>query len=471
MLRQHWRPLRAVWAALEALGAMAIQLLLITSPPHELLGDPGTNATVIEVVGTVLAVGLGSLACLTYYGGYESQRRRSLREQVATLLRANLLLGLCYSALAFTLRLPVPPLMPAVFALCLLGAQSLVRIPTFTALQALRRAGRNYRNVLVIGTGPRAAAAARTISLHPEWGLRVVGFVDAELDRDFFPSVPAESIHKMMDLPGLLREETVDEVLVACPRSMIDLLAPAVRECTLIGVPVTLLTDLFGNELPPPRAGRFDDLGTISFAPVHHNAVELVVKRGMDIVGALVGLVLSAPLVAASAIAIKLDDGGPVLFRQGRCGLNGRRFQMLKLRTMVPDAERLKADLMHLNEMDGPVFKIKEDPRTTRVGRTLREWSLDELPQFWNVLRGDMSLVGPRPPTPDEVILYEGPDRRRLSMRPGLTCLWQVSGRNEVDFEEWMRLDRAYIDSWSLWRDIGIILRTIPQLVSRRGAS
>jgi lipopolysaccharide/colanic/teichoic acid biosynthesis glycosyltransferase len=138
---------------------------------------------------------------------------------------------------------------------------------------------------------------------------------------------------------------------------------------------------------------------------------------------------------------------------------------------MVPDAERLKAELLHLNEMDGPVFKIKDDPRTTRVGRTLRAWSIDELPQFWNVLVGQMSLVGPRPPTPDEVGLYVGPDRRRLSMRPGLTCLWQISGRNEIDFEEWMRLDRKYIDTWSLSRDLSILLRTVPQILLRRGAS
>jgi lipopolysaccharide/colanic/teichoic acid biosynthesis glycosyltransferase len=144
---------------------------------------------------------------------------------------------------------------------------------------------------------------------------------------------------------------------------------------------------------------------------------------------------------------------------------------MLKLRTMVPNAEQLKTELLHLNEMDGPVFKIKEDPRVTRVGRVLRAWSIDELPQFWNVLIGQMSLVGPRPPTPDEVGSYQGRDRRRLSMRPGLTCLWQVTGRNEVDFEQWMKLDRRYIDNWSLARDFAIMARTVPQILLRRGAS
>ena len=252
---------------------------------------------------------------------------------------------------------------------------------------------------------------------------------------------------------------------------MLPDLEPAVQECSQIGVPITFLTDLFGDELPPPREGRFGSLGTLSYAPVHHDEVQLGIKRALDIVGGLAGAAISAPILLLAAIAIKLDDGGPVFFRQWRCGLNGRRFQMLKLRTMVPDAEARKADLLELNEMDGPVFKISNDPRTTGVGRVLRKWSIDELPQFWNVLMGQMSLVGPRPPTPDEVEEYRGSDRRRLSMRPGLTCLWQISGRNEIDFEEWMRLDREYIDSWSPFGDLNIMLRTLPQVLLRRGAS
>jgi lipopolysaccharide/colanic/teichoic acid biosynthesis glycosyltransferase len=204
---------------------------------------------------------------------------------------------------------------------------------------------------------------------------------------------------------------------------------------------------------------------------VHHSEVELVMKRGLDIAGALAGLLVSAPMLLVSALAIKLTSAGPVFFRQERCGLHGRRFDMLKLRTMTADAEDRKAELLERNEMDGPVFKIREDPRVTKVGRLLRRFSIDELPQFWSVLRGDMSLVGPRPPTPDEVFQYQGGVRRRLSMRPGLTCLWQVSGRNGVSFEEWMELDLEYIDTWSLETDLRILLRTVPAVVLARGAS
>jgi len=174
----------------------------------------------------------------------------------------------------------------------------------------------------------------------------------------------------------------------------------------------------------------------------------------------------------SAALAIKITSpGGPIIFRQKRSGMNGRVFTLYKFRTMVPNAEALKASLEAKNEMDGPVFKIRNDPRVTRVGRILRKLSIDELPQLWNVLRGDMSIVGPRPPIPAEVERYERWQRRRLSMRPGITCIWQVSGRNNVDFKRWMEMDLEYIDNWSLALDFKILLKTIPAVLSSRGAS
>jgi len=173
----------------------------------------------------------------------------------------------------------------------------------------------------------------------------------------------------------------------------------------------------------------------------------------------------------AAAVAIRLTSRGSVLFRQERCGLRGRRFEVLKFRTMVHGADALKDAVAHLNVMDGPAFKAPDDPRITRVGRLLRRWSIDELPQLVNVLRGDMSLVGPRPSVPEEVEHYEPWQRRRLAMKPGITCLWQISGRSELDFATWMELDLAYIDSWSLWLDLRILLLTVPAVLSRRGAA
>jgi exopolysaccharide biosynthesis polyprenyl glycosylphosphotransferase len=235
-------------------------------------------------------------------------------------------------------------------------------------------------------------------------------------------------------------------------------------------VPFTLMTDLFGDYLPPPRLRHFGSHEALTFAPVHHDALQLTVKRSLDMIGAAVGLLLASPIILLSAIAIKLDSRGPVFFKQIRSGLYGRSFAMYKLRTMVNDAEAHLEEIQHLNEMDGPVFKIRHDPRVTRVGRFLRVFSIDELPQLWSVLTGEMSLVGPRPPMPCEVLKYETAERRRLSMRPGLTCLWQVSGRNDVEFDEWVKLDLQYIDSWSLWNDIKIVLMTIPVVLRGTGS-
>jgi exopolysaccharide biosynthesis polyprenyl glycosylphosphotransferase len=247
-------------------------------------------------------------------------------------------------------------------------------------------------------------------------------------------------------------------------------IAPVVAYCSAAGIPVTMPTDIFGDYFPPPRVSRFGSTAALSFAPVHHSHSMLLLKRGIDIVGAAIGLILAAPLLAVAAVAIKLSSPGPVLFRQSRSGLHGRPFDMLKLRTMYRDAEERIEELLHLNEMDGPVFKIREDPRITPVSRFLRRYSIDEVPQLWNVLTGDMSLVGPRPPIPAEVARYETSERRRLSMRPGLTCLWQINGRNSLAFAEWVKLDLEYIDGWSLAADFKILVKTVPAVLRGTGA-
>ena len=209
----------------------------------------------------------------------------------------------------------------------------------------------------------------------------------------------------------------------------------------------------------------------VTFSTSPTGALALAFKRLTDVALSTLLLALAAPVVVAVAAAIKLSSGGAVLFRQTRCGMNGRRFTLYKFRTMVEGAEELRLEVAHLNEMDGPVFKASNDPRVTGVGRFLRKFSLDELPQLWNVLKGDMSLVGPRPPIPEEVEHYQRWQRRRLAMRPGLTCLWQISGRNQLDFEQWMRLDLQYIDSWTPWLDFKILAKTVPVVLSGRGAS
>jgi exopolysaccharide biosynthesis polyprenyl glycosylphosphotransferase len=216
---------------------------------------------------------------------------------------------------------------------------------------------------------------------------------------------------------------------------------------------------------------EFDGFPLLSFSTTPTNEFLMFVRRILDVVLASIMLVIAGPLfMLPAAILIKLTSPGPVLFKQKRCGLNGRQFVMYKFRSMVNNAEQLRVELEGLNEMDGPVFKSSSDPRITTVGKIIRRRSIDELPQLFNVLRGDMSLVGPRPPLPAEVARYERWQRRRLSMKPGITCLWQISGRNEVSFEDWMKLDLTYIDNWSLLLDLKILLKTVPVVLLGRGA-
>ena len=232
------------------------------------------------------------------------------------------------------------------------------------------------------------------------------------------------------------------------------------------------VADLFGENLPAPRVTRFGSLPALSFAPVHHGLVKIFVKRCMDVAGAAALLLIVSPFLFAAALAIRASSSGPILFRQIRCGLNGRRFVMHKLRTMYVDAEERKRELMDQNEMNGAIFKIKDDPRVTAVGRFLRKTSIDELPQFWNVLMGQMSLVGTRPPTPSEVAEYENWHHRRTSIKPGITGMWQISGRNQINgFDEIVRLDLQYIDTWTLWLDIKILLKTVWVVFKRDGSS
>jgi len=216
---------------------------------------------------------------------------------------------------------------------------------------------------------------------------------------------------------------------------------------------------------------ELDGIPFLTFTTTPSNETQLAFKRLLDIGVSLSLLGIAAPVITLVALMIKITSPGSVFFKQKRLGLNGRKFTLYKFRTMIEDAHERRGEVEHLNEMTGPVFKSKSDPRVTPVGRILRRFSLDELPQLWNVLKGDMSLVGPRPPIPEEVESYHRWHRRRLSMKPGLTCLWQISGRNNIDFDHWMQLDLQYIDNWSPSLDFKILLRTIPAVLSGRGAS
>jgi len=466
LLRSHARQLHTLALSMDLLLSVAIFVIFAS----EYVSGPLTRETALRLGGLALVSCFSWPLMLDQFHLYGSQRRHELHEIAGKLALSAGAVTLLMVGVWWLLAPPVPLSLPVQCVVAQLATLGTLRLLVWGGLRVVRKRGRNFRNVLIFGTGGRAAQTGLEIDRHAGWGLRVLGYVD-DRDTPVDPRIRTDQVHKLWELEDLLREHVIDEALLACPRSMIATMAPAVAVLSEAGVPVTLLSDLFGDLVPPPRMTRFGAMPALSFAPVHHGRLELALKRVADVLGASVLLVGATPLIGLAALVIRLTSPGPVIFRQVRSGLHGHTFEMLKLRTMFVDAEARKADLLELNEMDGPVFKIANDPRITPVGRFLRRFSIDELPQLWNVLRGDMSLVGPRPPLPSEVSQYRNRDRRRLSMRPGLTCLWQVGGRNEVGFEDWVRLDLEYIDRWSLRTDLRILARTPSAVFRAKGAS
>jgi exopolysaccharide biosynthesis polyprenyl glycosylphosphotransferase len=337
-------------------------------------------------------------------------------------------------------------------------------------LRYLRKEGFNSRNMLIVGTGPRAENFIKLVHSHPEWGLNIIGLIDA--DKNMLGKfVHVEKVIGLLDdIPDILHECAVDEVMFIVPRTWLSVIEKSLLACEIEGVKTSIAADFFNMNIARFVSGDIEGVPLISFQTTIGEEWQLLLKRIFDIIVSLAGIALSLPVFGAISVFIKLFSPGPFVFKQIRSGLNGRKFVMYKFRTMVKGAEGMKDSLNGLNEMKGPVFKMKNDPRVTKFGAFLRRSSMDELPQLFNVLKGDMSIVGPRPPMPAEVEKYEIWQRRRLSMRPGLTCLWQINGRSNVDFDKWMRLDLKYIDTWSLGLDFKILLKTIPAVLFLKGA-
>jgi exopolysaccharide biosynthesis polyprenyl glycosylphosphotransferase len=334
----------------------------------------------------------------------------------------------------------------------------------------LRRREVAVQHMLVVGIGPLGRHTGLEIRERGDHR-RVFGYLRFG-DEALHDRLPAPVLGVAGDLEDLLKKHVINEVYIAGNRDAQRAeMQAAIRVLERFGIPFALPAAgfRFGRARPEHEAAVSD--GYIHYLSVRSKPVQKAVKRAIDILASALALSLLSPLMLVVTALVKLTSRGPVLFKQERVGLHGRIFHMLKFRSMVSNAEELKARLMAMNEQKGPVFKMARDPRITGVGRFIRKYSIDELPQLINVLRGEMSLVGPRPPIPSEVAKYEAWQRRRLSVRPGLTCVWQVSGRNEISFEEWMYLDMQYIDHWSLAQDIELIVRTVPVVLTGRGAS
>jgi exopolysaccharide biosynthesis polyprenyl glycosylphosphotransferase len=408
---------------------------------------------------------------LVFYAlGLYGRQGRTLNSETSAVLMSIAVSGLLLIAFIFAARLtfisrPVIISFLLIDFVAVVGARRLVR--------GLLLPGGEPRRVLVAGGRAEVAAAAALVNAHRDWGLEVGGLVtDGRWQDDGTMAFPV--LGSYGDLFRVVQEQHAGEVLIAPAIGQLGDLHDIAGVISLLEEQGTVVR-LAMNFLPRSISRlSFDQLGEdfplLTFSTTPANEVLLAVRRVADVLLSLALLVLLSPFLLAIAVGVKLASPGPVLFRQTRCGLHGRRFTFLKFRTMRTDAERLKPLLEPFNEMDGPAFKMTNDPRVFPFGGFLRRTSLDELPQLWNILRGDMSFVGPRPSVVEEVAQYEPWQRRRLSMKPGLTCLWQISGRNELTFDEWMRLDLEYIDNWSLWLDVKIALKTIPAVLLGRGA-
>jgi exopolysaccharide biosynthesis polyprenyl glycosylphosphotransferase len=398
---------------------------------------------------------------------------RSFRAEVVAIFK-----GISFGAIVLLLmvvlfqRQNVTPMTIAYFWLFAMVGTVLVHLAFHGVAVNLRSVA--TRQVLIVGSGPRARRLAKSLEeLKDVTGYRLLGFVDDQSTGDFRDGV--QLISTILELPAFLKENVVDEVIVTLPmKSKYQSILDVSTICEEQGIPIRIPSDLFELRISNRSVsdlGLGEPLLTF-YTGTPPKPWSLAAKRVLDMLGSATVLVVFSPVFLATALAVKLSSPGPIFFKQERLGVNKRRFQVFKFRTMVQDAELLQADLEALNEVDFPAFKLKLDPRITPIGGFLRRTSIDELPQLFNVLRGEMSLVGPRPlAVRDAMGISENWQKRRFSVKPGITCLWQINGRSNVRFQEWMRMDLEYIDNWSLGLDLTILVKTIPAVLRGEGAA
>lgn len=408
---------------------------------------------------------------------YRADRFIGLKTQLLDLLKATTIASfwLLLISQVFTIR-SINGLNLIVFwgSATLLGLLS--RVVLRKILTAARKSGYNYRYLIIVGANEKGRDLSARIQSKPELGYKLVGFV-AESDQEVGEWDPklrgaGPLLGGIDGFRSLLENERVDEIMVALPvEARFGDIMRVVQDARDLGVVVRIAPAIENGALLKRLHIEEFEGETVLTLFREQMLVQLLLKRLFDVGISATALILLAPLCLVVAALIKLTSPGPIFFAQERVGMNKRRFKLFKFRSMVVDAEAKRQELEHLNERDGPAFKIENDPRVTWIGKIIRKTCIDELPQFFNVLRGEMSLVGPRPPIPEEVEKYEWLFRKRLSIKPGLTCFWQISGREDVSFEQWMRMDQEYIENWSVWLDFKIILRTLPIVFLGRGSS
>jgi exopolysaccharide biosynthesis polyprenyl glycosylphosphotransferase len=425
---------------------------------------------------SLIGLGIGRVLYFHTRGPKPVLQLYSVCKRVNRLLVDETAIAIGLTALAFVMSWPVGRVTLGLFVagnlttqLCLMSFSRLV-IKVLTSHDRLggRSSTIATQQALIVGTGSHAKKVADMVLNSPELETRLIGFLDYRL----------KGLWRYHDVPLVGHPDALEDIVA---NTQVDALFWAVEPLDIprawsvlktaekMGVRVFVMPSVYDPKVARIQPSFINGMPAMVYRSDPAGQLSLLAKSTMDRVGAVIGLLVFAPVMLVVTALVKCTSRGPILFRQVRSGRNGKQFELYKFRTMCTDAEVRKAELMDRNEMSGPVFKISRDPRVTTVGRILRKYSIDELPQFFNVLKGEMSIVGPRPPLPSEVSRYEPWQHRKLSVKPGLTCLWQVNGRNNIDFEEWMRLDLKYIDNWSIWLDLKIILKTVPAVMSGSG--
>jgi exopolysaccharide biosynthesis polyprenyl glycosylphosphotransferase len=465
LIRRHITALRLTFMTADAATAVLVFVAIsIVRLGPDWIGN--WNRAGLAALPAMTAWAVAWVSLLWFQGLYRLRRHWSSRSDAADILRAMTLLALVVFGALFVVHLPkVSRLFLVGLFVAELGVAIASRLVIRWAFGMARRRGFARHDMLIVGTSAAADDFARLIGEHPQLGLEVIGYVGPRpakrrLDAPWLG--PTEAIERV------LHERVVDEVAICLPLGDWPLVEAITRICAEEGKVVRVPAGANPPRIAGATVETFADLTLQSIVYGPDRALNLLCKRLIDIALASVGLIALSPVLVGVAVAIRAAHGSPVIFRQRRIGLHGRVFEIVKFRTMVPDAEVRLAELELRNEIHGPAFKLSGDPRITRSGRWLRRTSIDELPQLWNVLRGDMSLVGPRPPLPGEVARYDVWHRRRLAMKPGITGLWQVSARHAEDFNRWVSIDLDYIDRWSLWLDVKILARTIPAMLEGR---
>ena len=452
------------------LAVSALAFLVILNSYASPVGDSGPD--VAAHMGLLVIVLIFFGAARQYLCGSVPLHPLSLRQHNVGVLGAMAITLALISALIFVLKIGFVS-RAVLLAFMVVNSLLLISLRSFLVwwyFSNHRESEDNHLKILIIGSGVRARSLADRLEHAFEWGVRVIGFLDPK-GESAGRRATDDILGHVDQITKILASTVVDEVIVAVPRSMLEDLQAIVDACQEEGVNLRFMADIYDFDAARVRLTMFDRVPLLSFEPVARDEARLMIKRMVDLFLTLLAAPILLVLFLIVAAAIRLDSPGPVFFVQERAGLHKRRFRMYKFRSMVADAESKLATLEHLNEADGPNFKITDDPRITRVGRFLRKTSIDELPQLINVLRGDMSLVGPRPMSLRDVDQFDkGVQRKRFSVRPGITCLWQVSGRSNLNFDQWLALDLEYIKNWSLLLDLKILFLTVPSVLKGDGA-